>query len=73
LWFKTGGLVQKSKRELFMRLINYNKEELFQYPGLNGTGKSNILDSICFLLGISNLKNVRAENLQDLVYKNGQA
>lgn len=26
--------------------------------GLNGSGKSNILDSICFLLGISNLTNV---------------
>ncbi|XP_075681730.1 structural maintenance of chromosomes protein 2 isoform X1 [Rhinoderma darwinii] len=41
--------------------------------GLNGSGKSNILDSICFLLGISNLTQVRASNLQDLVYKNGQA
>ncbi|KAM9315331.1 structural maintenance of chromosomes protein 2 isoform 1-T1 [Pholidichthys leucotaenia] len=40
--------------------------------GLNGSGKSNILDSICFLLGISNLTHVRAANLQDLVYKNGQ-
>uniref|UniRef100_A0A665SYV0 SMC hinge domain-containing protein n=1 Tax=Echeneis naucrates TaxID=173247 RepID=A0A665SYV0_ECHNA len=40
--------------------------------GLNGSGKSNILDSICFLLGISNLSHVRASNLQDLVYKNGQ-
>lgn len=28
--------------------------------GLNGTGKSNILDSICFVLGISNLGQVRA-------------
>lgn len=27
--------------------------------GLNGSGKSNILDSICFLLGISNLTHVR--------------
>jgi predicted ATPase len=27
--------------------------------GLNGTGKSNILDSICFVLGISNLTQVR--------------
>lgn len=27
--------------------------------GLNGSGKSNILDSICFLLGISNLSQVR--------------
>uniref|UniRef100_H2YJF4 Structural maintenance of chromosomes protein 2 n=1 Tax=Ciona savignyi TaxID=51511 RepID=H2YJF4_CIOSA len=41
--------------------------------GLNGSGKSNILDSICFLLGITNLSQVRATNLQDLVYKNGQA
>ncbi|POI34512.1 hypothetical protein CIB84_001736 [Bambusicola thoracicus] len=41
--------------------------------GLNGSGKSNILDSICFLLGISNLSQVRASSLQDLVYKNGQA
>uniref|UniRef100_A0A673HWY3 Structural maintenance of chromosomes protein 2-like n=1 Tax=Sinocyclocheilus rhinocerous TaxID=307959 RepID=A0A673HWY3_9TELE len=41
--------------------------------GLNGSGKSNILDSICFLLGISNLSQVRATNLQDLVYKNGLA
>ncbi|NXR04988.1 SMC2 protein, partial [Sagittarius serpentarius] len=41
--------------------------------GLNGSGKSNILDSICFLLGIANLSQVRASSLQDLVYKNGQA
>jgi chromosome segregation ATPase len=41
--------------------------------GLNGTGKSNILDAICFVLGISNLSQVRAGNLQDLVYKQGQA
>jgi len=41
--------------------------------GLNGSGKSNILDSICFLLGISNLTQVRAGSLQELVYKNGQA
>lgn len=41
--------------------------------GLNGSGKSNILDAICFVLGISNLSQVRASNLQDLVYKQGQA
>ncbi|KAK2569628.1 Structural maintenance of chromosomes protein 2 [Acropora cervicornis] len=41
--------------------------------GLNGSGKSNILDSICFLLGISNLSQVRANSLQELVYKGGQA
>ncbi|NXK62934.1 SMC2 protein, partial [Sylvietta virens] len=41
--------------------------------GLNGSGKSNVLDSICFVLGINNLSQVRASSLQDLVYKNGQA
>ncbi|MQL94958.1 hypothetical protein Taro_027621 [Colocasia esculenta] len=41
--------------------------------GLNGSGKSNVLDSICFVLGITNLQQVRATNLQELVYKQGQA
>ncbi|VDM55810.1 unnamed protein product [Angiostrongylus costaricensis] len=41
--------------------------------GLNGTGKSNILDSICFVLGITNLTHIRAGQLTDLVYKQGQA
>lgn len=27
--------------------------------GLNGSGKSNILDSLCFVLGIQNLQQVR--------------
>ncbi|VDN27530.1 unnamed protein product [Gongylonema pulchrum] len=36
--------------------------------GLNGSGKSNILDAICFVLGITNLSQ-----LSDLVYKQGQA
>eukprot|EP00392_Amoebophrya_sp_AT5.2_P013766 g13895.t1 len=41
--------------------------------GLNGTGKSNILDSICFVLGIQQLANVRVKSLDELVYKQGQA
>src|SRR5690242_8827270 len=41
--------------------------------GLNGSGKSNILDAICFVLGITNLSQVRASSLQDLIYKQGQA
>ncbi|KAJ6155916.1 hypothetical protein N7497_004801 [Penicillium chrysogenum] len=41
--------------------------------GLNGSGKSNILDAICFVLGITNMTTVRAQNLQDLIYKRGQA
>ena len=41
--------------------------------GQNGNGKSNILDAICFVLGISNLQAIRAQNLIDLVYNRGQA
>lgn len=41
--------------------------------GLNGSGKSNILDAICFVLGISTLSLVRVTNIQELIYKNGQA
>jgi structural maintenance of chromosome 2 len=41
--------------------------------GLNGSGKSNVLDGICFVLGITNLSKVRATNLSELVYKQGQA
>ncbi|KAK8814123.1 hypothetical protein WA158_007985 [Blastocystis sp. Blastoise] len=41
--------------------------------GLNGSGKSNILDAICFVLGITNLTQVRVRNMQELVYKQGQA
>ncbi|SPN99651.1 probable chromosome segregation protein cut14 [Cephalotrichum gorgonifer] len=41
--------------------------------GLNGSGKSNILDAICFVLGITNMSTVRAQNQQDLIYKRGQA
>ena len=31
--------------------------------GLNGSGKSNILDAICFLLGITNLSQVHARTV----------
>ncbi|ORM41473.1 Structural maintenance of chromosomes protein 2 [Babesia sp. Xinjiang] len=41
--------------------------------GLNGSGKSNVLDSLCFCLGITDLTCVRASKLDDLIYKQGQA
>ena len=41
--------------------------------GLNGSGKSNILDAVCFVLGITNLSQVRAGSLTELIYKQGQA
>ncbi|EZA59560.1 hypothetical protein DMN91_011082 [Ooceraea biroi] len=48
-------------------------KEFNAITGFNGSGKSNILDAICFVLGITNLGQVRATSLQDLVYKSGQA
>ncbi|KAJ3797261.1 condensin complex subunit SMC2 [Lentinula aff. detonsa] len=41
--------------------------------GLNGTGKSNILDAISFVLGLTNMSTMRAQNQLDLIYKRGQA
>lgn len=45
-------------------LITYRDESFNSITGLNGSGKSNILDSICFVLGITNMTTVRAQNLQ---------
>ncbi|EFN85328.1 structural maintenance of chromosomes protein 2 [Harpegnathos saltator] len=53
--------------------INGFDKEFNAITGFNGSGKSNILDAICFVLGITNLGQVRATSLQDLVYKSGQA
>ena len=36
--------------------------------GLNGSGKSNILDSICFVLGISNLTQVCKSIFFKIIY-----
>ena len=41
--------------------------------GLNGSGKSNILDAICFVMGISRLGYIRVEKMQELVYKGGNS
>ena len=41
--------------------------------GLNGSGKSNIMDSILFVLGLSTLSYARVTNLQELIYKQGHA
>ncbi|CAL8123787.1 unnamed protein product [Orchesella dallaii] len=36
--------------------------------GLNGSGKSNILDAICFVLGITSMNVVRCKSLADCIY-----
>ncbi|KAK2575757.1 hypothetical protein KPH14_003647 [Odynerus spinipes] len=55
-----------------IQITGFDKE-FNAITGFNGTGKSNILDAICFVLGITNLERVRATSLTDLVYKSGQA
>jgi len=49
-------------------------DQLFNaITGLNGSGKSNILDAICFALGLSNMSLARCSNLRELIFKNGNA
>lgn len=44
---------------------NERRDDSFNsITGLNGSGKSNILDSIVFCLGITSMTTVRAQNLQ---------
>jgi len=62
--FKSYG--NKVKLESFDRFFN-------AITGFNGTGKSNILDAICFVLGLRELKLARINNLIDYIYKKGQA
>lgn len=40
--------------------------------GSNGSGKSNICDSICFVLGKSSAKELRAEKTANLIYNGGK-
>lgn len=48
-------------------------DQLFNaITGLNGSGKSNILDAICFVLGLSNMSLARCTTLRELIFKNGQ-
>lgn len=39
--------------------------------GYNGSGKSNVLDSICFILGINKLDNIRAKSMSELITHGG--
>ena len=41
--------------------------------GTNGSGKSNLFDALCFVMGISQIRKLRADDFRDLIYKNGNA
>ncbi|MFX1474865.1 MAG: AAA family ATPase, partial [Promethearchaeota archaeon] len=51
--------------------LNFNKG-LTVIVGKNGCGKSNILDSVCFVLGRLSSKALRAENFASLLYNGGE-
>lgn len=40
--------------------------------GANGSGKSNVVDSLCFVLGIRSAKTIRAEKLEQLIFSGGK-
>lgn len=40
--------------------------------GANGSGKSNIVDALCFVLGIRSTKTIRADKLEQLIFKGGK-
>jgi chromosome segregation protein len=41
--------------------------------GPNGAGKSNVLDALCFVLGKSSAKGLRAEKSSNLIYNGGKS
>lgn len=47
--------------------INGFDKEFNAITGLNGTGKSNVLDAICFVLGITNLGQVNTRSLDWII------
>lgn len=53
-------------------MSNFDKN-LNCITGLNGSGKSNVLDAICFVLGLQSFSLARVEKLQEFIYKNGQS
>ncbi|EPY53816.1 condensin complex subunit Cut14 [Schizosaccharomyces cryophilus OY26] len=71
---KIEELIIDGFKSYAVRTVISNWDDQFNaITGLNGSGKSNILDAICFVLGLTNMSTVRAQNLQDLIYKRGQA
>ena len=40
--------------------------------GANGSGKSNIVDALCFVLGIRSAKTIRADKLEHLIFNGGK-
>ena len=72
--------MESRERSGSVRDRTHSIEEQMTSSGGDGGGegggasqRSNILASICFVLGIKKLDQVRVDRLQELVYKQGQA
>lgn len=56
------------------RMVLEDLDPIFNaVTGLNGSGKSNILDGIVFVLGLNSLSLARVTSLRELIYKSGNA
>ncbi len=58
---------------------SFAKKTVFSFPkgiscviGSNGSGKSNVAEAICFVIGKSSKKELRAERLTDFIFNGGK-
>ena len=47
-------------------------KDYFAVLGTNGSGKSNVVDSLCFVLGRLSAKSLRADKSANLIYNGGK-
>eukprot|EP01064_Diplonema_japonicum_P009182 TRINITY_DN16652_c0_g1_i1.p1 TRINITY_DN16652_c0_g1~~TRINITY_DN16652_c0_g1_i1.p1 ORF type:complete len:1212 (+),score=368.15 TRINITY_DN16652_c0_g1_i1:60-3638(+) len=72
MWIKQV-IIDGFKSYAHRTVIGPFDREFNAITGLNGSGKSNILDAVCFVFAISNLHKVRVRDISELIYKSGQA
>lgn len=73
MWIKEV-IIEGFKSYASRTVITNLDPEFNAITGLNGSGKSNILDAILFCLGLSKeYDTLRIKKLQELIYKNGAA